>query len=291
MGKYLRVLEVTGPTSGAFDPAVWSVVGQLERLLVARRPQFEPVAKITVNVVDIDAGRLHRIDPDGAIWTVLVPTSVLADASPSVDAPLRERRRALVRLVGGVLRELLLAELPAALGRSDPMDVEPLDDVLRVMEQEDYRVEGFARPVGRGARRARTHWRIEDRARIFIEVLDRGGAVIKERLVSDLPPSVRAVEGVLGRISLTGRVVQLHHENARDYWSYDIDADELDFHFIRAEAGQPHGQYDLAMMYLEGRPVLRDPEAARQWLQLAAEGGHAPAARTLARLDDALNSH
>ncbi|HCS22144.1 MAG TPA: hypothetical protein PLW48_11915 [Alphaproteobacteria bacterium] len=52
----------------------------------------------------------------------------------------------------------------------------------------------------------------------------------------------------------------------------------------RAEAGDPAGQYELALRYYLGRGIAQDMTAARGWLARAAEGGYAPAKRQLAAL-------
>jgi uncharacterized protein len=47
----------------------------------------------------------------------------------------------------------------------------------------------------------------------------------------------------------------------------------------RAEAGEPAGQYELAMRLYLGDGLKQDQAAARDWLARSAEGGYAPALR------------
>lgn len=50
----------------------------------------------------------------------------------------------------------------------------------------------------------------------------------------------------------------------------------------RAEAGDPAGQYELALRYYLGRGTAPDMTAARAWLERAAQSGHAAAIRQMA---------
>ncbi len=76
--------------------------------------------------------------------------------------------------------------------------------------------------------------------------------------------------------------VKIMQGNQRDYWRYDCSERKLQFHFPRAENGDPHGEYDLACLYLEGRFVEKDHERGLEWLRRSASKGYKHAARRLA---------
>ena len=59
----------------------------------------------------------------------------------------------------------------------------------------------------------------------------------------------------------------------------------IEFHFARAEAGDPHGLYDLAQMYLRGTVVKVDVEYARDLLVQSASKGYKRAKDALVRVE------
>jgi hypothetical protein len=79
----------------------------------------------------------------------------------------------------------------------------------------------------------------------------------------------------------TIRIIQ---ENMRDYWDVDITQGTSTFHYPRAEKGDPHGQYDFAKMYIDGRYVEHNMEEAVMWLERSAKQGFKRAIRLLERI-------
>lgn len=55
----------------------------------------------------------------------------------------------------------------------------------------------------------------------------------------------------------------------------------------RAEAGSASTQYDLALRYIEGKGVEKDPKLAKKWLEKSAASGNEKAKLKLAELDKA----
>lgn len=53
----------------------------------------------------------------------------------------------------------------------------------------------------------------------------------------------------------------------------------------RAEAGSASTQYDLALRYLEGKGVEKDPKLAKKWLEKSAAAGNEKAKLKLAELE------
>jgi TPR repeat protein len=56
------------------------------------------------------------------------------------------------------------------------------------------------------------------------------------------------------------------------------------FHYAATYFGNPHAQYSLARLYLEGTGVGRDPRTAARWFNLAAEKSHPPAQAVLGHM-------
>ena len=56
------------------------------------------------------------------------------------------------------------------------------------------------------------------------------------------------------------------------------------FHYSASYFGDPHAQYSLARLYLDGTGVERDPRQAARWLNLAAEKGHHQSQALLGRM-------
>lgn len=73
-------------------------------------------------------------------------------------------------------------------------------------------------------------------------------------------------------------------DNHRDYWEYDVETDTVNFIYPRAEENNPHGLYDLGMLYREGRYVLQDMNMAKYFLELSAARGYSKAEKALKTL-------
>ncbi|USQ96572.1 tetratricopeptide repeat protein [Caulobacter sp. RL271] len=74
----------------------------------------------------------------------------------------------------------------------------------------------------------------------------------------------------------------LWHSNKRDGWRIDTETLQVHFLYAPAEEGNPHGQYQLGKMYLNGDDwVGVDPVKARHWLGKSADQGFARAKRLL----------
>lgn len=91
-----------------------------------------------------------------------------------------------------------------------------------------------------------------------------------------------AVEFLLGGIHwIDAKTVRVQHQNKRDYWLCTTDG-ELQFHYPRADQGDPHGQYDLGRMYCDGQWVLQDQARGLELIRAAAKQGFKHAIRFLA---------
>lgn len=79
-------------------------------------------------------------------------------------------------------------------------------------------------------------------------------------------------------------LIKIWNKNKKDYWSYNLSEDKLEFYFERAEKGDAHGEYDLGMMYLEGRGVFADKEKAIYWLKKSALQNYVKAKKMLEKI-------
>jgi hypothetical protein len=129
------------------------------------------------------------------------------------------------------------------------------------------------------------HVRYSHAIELTLNILNAQQEVVQSALVATLPGTIGALLDAYGTLSWTSdKVVRLQRTNQRDYWEYDLAANAVRFHFARAEAGDPHGQYDLGRMYLDGYLVPQDEALARHWFEQAAAQGFGRAQTALARL-------
>jgi TPR repeat protein len=73
-------------------------------------------------------------------------------------------------------------------------------------------------------------------------------------------------------------------KNGRDYWLCSTDG-TVEFHYPRAETGDPHGEYDLGRMYYDGAGVLQDQQRGLALIRSAAAKGYKQAVRFLERIE------
>ena len=84
---------------------------------------------------------------------------------------------------------------------------------------------------------------------------------------------------MLGRIEwLDNQTVRVVQKNGRDFWTCSVDG-SLEFHYPRAEKGDPHAIFDLGRMYWEGLYVLPDQKRALELIHLSAATGYKHAQR------------
>jgi hypothetical protein len=150
---------------------------------------------------------------------------------------------------------------------------EKLDDAVRRIVDENFHFSFFwKKPLTSPDR----HWKVQAfvqgswPARIDLVFFD---ATMKERHRTLLTENADA-PGVVG----------VSHKNGRDYWTCTPGGD-LQFHYPRAEQGDPHGEYDLGRMYFDGLWILPDRERGMALIRSAAEQRFAHAIRFLANLD------
>lgn len=128
-------------------------------------------------------------------------------------------------------------------------------------------------------------WRTNDY--IDIGVLVQEGDSDTFIAVSSIGISLGLFESLLGSIVwVDDQTLRLFQGNQRDYWEIDTKSKLVKFHFARAEAGDGHGQFDLAKMYINGWIVEQDMENARYWLERSAAQDYTRATKLLQRISE-----
>lgn len=118
---------------------------------------------------------------------------------------------------------------------------------------------------------------------IFLVFSDKEMHELRRILLSVGTDGPGAVEFALGDIRWVDNLtVRIQHQNGRDYWLCTTNG-ELSFFYPRADHGDPHGQYDLGIMYFEGQWVLQDQPRGIELIQAAATKGFKHAIKFLAR--------
>jgi TPR repeat protein len=125
---------------------------------------------------------------------------------------------------------------------------------------------------------------VQRHAHAYLVLFDRHLNEIRRMLFSIVLPGSGTLNAVLGRIAWDdNETVRIGHRNARDYWLLST-AGSVAFHYPRAESGDAHGEFDLGLMYFEGRQVLQDRERGLNLIESAASKGYKHAVRFLERL-------
>jgi TPR repeat protein len=134
---------------------------------------------------------------------------------------------------------------------------------------------------------ARLSFTYEQRIVVSIMILDAAGNSLCTAKIADLPGARSVLDGAIGKLKwASDSAVQVLHRNGRDFWEVDPETGTTEFRFERAERGDPHGQYDLGVMYRDGGLLSIDATKARYWFSLDAEQGDQRAIKALSRMDD-----
>jgi hypothetical protein len=169
-------------------------------------------------------------------------------------------------------------------------DTDPIHKLHAEIVKRDYQFSGTS---GRSLKNpsktltASAAWRTDQY--INIGVLVQGAKNTPEEFftVTRIGISLGLFESLLGAVEwVNDQTVRLFQANKRDYWEIDTGSREVTFHFPRAESGDPHGQFDLAKMYVDGWIVEQDFEQARRWLERSAAQGFSRATKLLQRMND-----
>lgn len=193
--------------------------------------------------------------------------------------------------------ELIRSSLVAVFG-NDPQAVEIVNNIHVSIEKNDFSKEAYwgkAVQSPNKALKAQIFYSLSHKLDVYLHVFNRKGDRIRSKLLWSLRPQyidfgsliwsgdseLRLYEKIIDRRSVNADI------NNRDYWSYDIERDILEFYFHRAETGQAHGQYDLAMMYWKGwEKHPADREKALYWMRKSADQGFGRAVKMLGSIHE-----
>ncbi|WP_339436637.1 MULTISPECIES: tetratricopeptide repeat protein [unclassified Pseudomonas] len=198
-----------------------------------------------------------------------------------IDASDRTIRQSLIEDINEAL--LSLAALKG-------WDSDPIHKLHAEVIKREYQFSGTTgRPLKNPSKTlsATAAWRTDQY--INIGVLVQGAKKTSETFftATRISISLGLFESLLGAVEwVNDQTVRLFQANKRDYWEIDTTAGTVAFHFPRAEAGDAHGQFDLAKMYVDGWIVEQDFEQAKTWLERSAAQGFSRAIKLLQRLND-----
>jgi hypothetical protein len=174
------------------------------------------------------------------------------------------------------------------LGADRRWDLDALEAVYRQLVEADYRFNGvWAKPKWNAGRTCAVgvEWRTGRQLELGFTVTPRGGETRWAPFLAS-PIGLGKIDTAAGKLVWQDdRHAVLWHSNKRDLWRIDTGTLQIDFLYAPAEEGNPHGQYQLGKMYLDGNQwVAVDPVKARYWLVKSADQGFARAKRLLEAL-------
>ena len=174
------------------------------------------------------------------------------------------------------------------LGADRGWDLDALETVYRGVKDVDYRFNGtWAKPKWNLRRSCAVgvEWRTGRQLELGFTVSPKGGETRWLPFLAS-PIFLGKINAAAGKLVWEdNRHALLWHSNKRDRWRLDTETLQVDFLYAPAECGNPHGQYALGKMYLEGKSwVSEDHARALYWLRKSAEQGFARAQRLLATL-------
>ena len=252
-------------------------VNQICAALQYYQPALAPtkVRKIVFVVQQLTASHDDRLDSiDSAIQVIrlTLPTFDRAESS--------EARSLCAGMIGAALLKSTDNQQEVGYWRS----------LLAIAERNNFTASGAIRgkravsPIGGAV--AQLFFVLERKLIVQLVVEDKNSGTRTAAFVAQYPPSLENYKDI-GQINWGEKGgLRIHRARSNDYWSWDSTRpDMIEFHFARAEAGDPHGLYDLAQMYLRGTVVKVDVEYARDLLVQSASKGYKRAKDTLVRVE------
>lgn len=135
--------------------------------------------------------------------------------------------------------------------------------------------------------KAQIYWEFDDEIEVFICIGPyKGDGPTSKISICRLPATLAALDNILGQLKWEDEShVRLLHTNKRDYWDINVPSGTVNFCYPRALNEDAHGQYDLGIMYLEGRLVPKDREKAIYWIRKTAEKKFGRAIKKLIQIE------
>ena len=279
MAKYLRVTELSMElattrafaSSGGVSFAAISDLFEIECL---------PIASIDVSklIIEFDMNRDTPFTLDEMLDVIAVYCSI--DCSSVAQMSPHEQKEYFVQATENVFREY---------SSKYGWDMGVVLAATKRMRECGLQFDRpWGKPVWHRSRKMAAQLRMtfETRVSLYVDITDKTSSSEKRLFIVELPASVYFAAQAIGKLKwLSETELQLMHKNNRDYWLINLETESVEFHFIRAESGDAHGQYALGCMYQDGDLVPQDRDLAIHWLRKAAEQGYKQAIQRLAKLE------
>ncbi|RYZ78229.1 MAG: hypothetical protein EOP04_30105 [Proteobacteria bacterium] len=177
-------------------------------------------------------------------------------------------------------------EATLEVAKNQSWDTKVFEDAYSIIKAKNFVFFGHLQKISHNRKRnhtARLYWEMTDRLRVFIEIDEDAN---QRHLVSVVGAGIDLLRLLFGPLKWVDEFnVILNLKTRCDYWNLNIQTGQLDFFFARAVANDPHGLYDLAVMYFEGDTVLQNEELGMFYLKKAADAKFGRAIKKLRSLD------
>ena len=174
------------------------------------------------------------------------------------------------------------------LGKKFGWDVEAASKAVATVRDNNYYFRGEwgkSKSSPSRKRRAVIWLNYEDQLEAYLRIYEKKLLVGEEKLTlsiagfPSLSDSIRKIEWQ------SESLVRVYNSNLRDYWTFDLIANRLNYHYLRNETNDGHGEFILGMMYMEGRIVLMDFQKGIDLINVAASKGYRHAISYLKTLE------
>ncbi len=263
MSKYIQVIE-TRDMQGAIkslSPDVRSIVDMFSFYVARAKIQGNNIGKIIV--IFSDGGKNEEL-----LDVVLIKTKKELNCKELNSLPIAEARKA---YLSKIYNEIL------SLFKDNNLTLVSLEQVIYLIKSKNYIFEEQWKSKWSPSKKvqASIRWLYTDSIYFYLDIYNKDEKTTESISITVAAPGLGSVELCLGELKWkSNNIVLLYQNNKRDYWEIDIETKEVNFFYQPAISGNPHGQYNLALNYLEGELGLpKDIEKAKYWLNKSAEQG------------------
>ncbi len=126
------------------------------------------------------------------------------------------------------------------------------------------------------------YWEFDNEIKLYFTIHNQEDESTIKQLFTIISPGLGALEDCLGEIKwINNWVVILIKKNSLDFWKFNTKSGEVSFHFERAEKGDAHGQYDLAIKYLTGNGLIKNSGLGMYYMKKSATQNYSRAIKYL----------
>ena len=282
MGKYLKIVEARYRLEDFIDTSDPEVDGCIKEAATCYAFHLE-TAKISFDgiskVVLVGGSEEERGEKLLDVLTWQHPYHVINQLSSHKN--LYEIKSSYVREVSDAL---------VRVAERNTWDIAPVSSLYDEVLAKQFKFEGVWMKNKANPSRSDSigiRWNTDNnRIKIRFAYESKGGGAEQSIPIVSIPIGLGQFETILGRFEWRGnQSCRLWNKNKRDYWELDLQNRETQFHYGPAEEGNPHGQFALAKMYLDGNHLVEvDERKALELLKRSSEQGFGPAKKLLAAL-------